>query len=434
MQRLPLPLVDAVTGSGTGRVIRAKVLRVVFTVAGEPERAAFPAKHSGSTRTGIIMSWGLTSTRGTIFAGIAALAVVAGVSTTAHAGDRAAVTDWTIADVSDTAGGGLSNVVALGPKNAWAFGGTGDAEGRLAPMARHWNGRSWTAVTLPPGLEKPISEADATGPGNVWAFGGGDAPGDVYALRWNGHRWRVMKRWPGDQYIGDVEVLGPRDVWVFGNPGLASTSIDTLHFDGRRWNRVETPVGFLSEASAVASDDIWAIAGSRLGPNDLLARWNGRAWNEVTVPGLPHEDDHYAHFSEIHATSSHDVWAVGEEIRSDGETRTSSPLVLHFDGQRWQTIDLPPIGSRSLSDVTSDGQGGIWVTPETGEPDDPELLHYGQGQWTVVRPQRPDGREVSVWDVTAVPRSLSAWAVGGMYDPATGKSDNVIWANGAPLR
>ncbi|GLW63404.1 hypothetical protein Arub01_16480 [Actinomadura rubrobrunea] len=365
--------------------------------------------------------------------GIAAVAITVGA---APAGAATGPTDWRLAAFgAEDPNVALTDVVALGRRDAWAFGMAFTSDRGPEPVARRWNGRSWTAVALPSGLNRGISAADASSSRNVWAFGGGDpAGGEAFALRWDGRRWQVAGRWPGGTYIADTEVLGPRDVWLFGD-GYIGESIGTWHFDGRTWSRVETPVGHLQEASAVASDDIWAIGGSPVHLyGDLLARWDGRTWTEVSVPGPPNTDDHWVRFSGIHAESSRDVWIVGEEYRQDGDSGTYAPFMLHFDGRAWQRIVPPshplPYG---FLDVTSDGRGGVWVIPAL--PDEPaELLHYRDGRWTVTQLEQPNGQRATVSDVTAVPRARFAWAVGYINASETGEPGWGIWANGPAPR
>jgi hypothetical protein len=382
---------------------------------------------------GMTMSGRTMTARLTTFTGIAALGIVTGAAPAARADTGSTPAEWHIAEVGEGARyGWLADVVALGPRNAWAFGAAWHDEGPFTPIAHRWNGRSWKAVRLPAGLERGINIADASGPRDVWAFGGGDMPGDAYALRWDGRTWRVAGRWPGRAYMADAEVIGPRDVWVFGNSRIGE-SIGTWHYDGRRWTRVDPPLGSLEKASAVASDDIWAIGVSAVHwSGDLLARWDGRTWNEVTIPGLPREDDHNVLFRDIYAASSQDVWIVGSEQRTDGETQTYSPLVLHFDGNGWQRIDpAPDPGAVELVTVTSDGRGGVWIRPVSPEPQNgSQLLHYGKGRWTEIRPESPDNRAVDAYDATAVPRSSSAWSVGRVFSVETGQSDWAIWRNG----
>jgi hypothetical protein len=365
---------------------------------------------------------------GVVAGAIAAVGLVMGNSPMAAAD----TTEFRIAEISsqDTYNW-LSRVIATGPANAWAFGETTPDGAGATPVARHWDGRSWTDIALPAGLERGISDAAASGPSNVWAFGGGDERGDAYALRWNGHRWSVAHRWPAGLMVSDAVVLSPRDVWVFGTSHIGP-GIGTWHFDGRTWSQVETPPAFLRRASAVSADDIWAIGTNAWGDaDDLLARWNGTTWTGVEIPGLPQEENHRASFNGIYAASSSDVWIVGDEYRSDDENTTAAPLVLHFDGSTWQRVDPSVADVGALGNVAPDGRGGIWVIPETGEPyQQPELLRYTQGRWTAFRPQRVDGQVLRIRGVTTVPRSTSTWAVGEMFPPDRATSDAAIWVSG----
>ena len=374
----------------------------------------------------------------TALAAIAALGLTPAATSVARADTGPGPADWHIAAIDDGPGSSsLHDVVAVGPNDAWAFGGERrEPEGPVAPLARRWDGRSWTTVALPSGLQRVIWAADASGPRNVWAFGGGDpAAGNSYALRWDGRRWRVTGRWPAGQIIFDAEVIGPRDVWAFGGYGTGE-GIGTWHFDGRRWTRADPPAGALAKASAVASDDVWAVGASLDHMwGDLLTRWDGRRWNEVVVPGLPHEEDHHVGFRDVHAASARDVWIVGEETRADGDVSTVSPLLMHFDGRTWQRVEPSPQSRAQLfSAVMPDGRGGIWVRPDyQGPSDNPDLLHYGHGRWSEVRLPK-DGGEGGVSDLAAVPRAAVTWAVGGLSSSGTDDSHAAIWEGGTPPR
>jgi hypothetical protein len=371
---------------------------------------------------------GGNSLRAAVVGTIAALGLTTGVAP-AIAADAGT---WRIAYAGNRPTGydALNTVVATGPADAWAFGGTRSADGR-APGARHWNGRSWSETALPAGLGHTITTAGATGPRNVWAFAGGDEEGDSYAIRWDGRRWKVAQRWPGGTMVSDSAVLSARDVWVFGSAHVAP-SVGTWHYDGRSWQRFEIPFGNLSSASAVASDDIWAVGSDNFGIDNVVARWDGHTWTQLEVPGLPHEENHFPELRGIYAASPQDVWIVGDEYQSDGDDWSYTPLTLHFDGHTWQRLAAPPsAGQGDLVDVAPDGRGGVWVTPGVTEPyDTPELLHYADGQWTEVRPQRPDGKVLQVHDVTTVPHSGSTWAVGTVFPPGGNTSDGAVWVNG----
>lgn len=378
-----------------------------------------------------------TLTRRSAITGAFALGLAAGIAPTATAGAApGAATDaagFRLTEVGSTPGyDWLTQMVATRRTNAWAFGETASLWGSFGPIARRWNGRSWFDVALPAGLDRGISLARASGPRDVWAFGGGDEGGQAYALRWDGHRWSVVRQWPEDELVTDAAVLGPRDVWVFGTSHIGP-GIGTWHFDGLAWTRFETPPVFISQASAVSPDDIWAIGISENGDaDDLLTRWNGTAWTPVEIPGIPRQADHHLRFGGIYAASSHNVWIIGGEILSDGEGSTETPFALHFNGHAWRRIDPPGTGIDTVSRISPDGRGGIWVVPtSTGEySHTPWLLHYAHRRWARVPLQLPDGRLARVHQVTAVPHSRTTWAAGEVFPGDRSTTDAAIWRHG----
>ncbi|GLZ14533.1 hypothetical protein Acsp04_47680 [Actinomadura sp. NBRC 104425] len=373
------------------------------------------------------MSFGKLTRRLSALTGIAALAAVAG---TAPAGADPAPDYWPLVAVGDeTAHNRLQDVVAIGPRNAWAFGRISSDNGD-EPLAVRWNGRSWTRVALPTGAGQDIAFADASGPRNVWAFSGGYRGVDpVYALRWNGRNWTVAHRWPGNVLLDDAEVIGPRDVWAFGSyTNLLGNQ--AWHYDGRRWTEVPTPVGGLEHAHALRADYILAV-GHRPGSagKDLLARWDGRTWTEVDVdvPDLPRETDHYTVFDGVHAVSERDVWLYGREVRRDGDRNIDEFLLLHYDGSTWQRIGgfLPWMRLTYAYALTPDGQGGIWLVPNGS--DRPELLHYRDGQWTETIAEVPIGPDGFVLDIANVPNSRIIWAVGSTPAGDFGTWNWAVW-------
>ncbi|MEU5878773.1 hypothetical protein [Spirillospora sp. NPDC047279] len=361
---------------------------------------------------------------------VAASTVGAGL-TLAPAATAADTGRWKIAHVHDwDAYDAIDQIVTTGPANAWAFG-QASATGRFVPTAERWNGTSWEPTALPPKVVRSFTAAEATGPNNVWAFSGGDQTGRSYAIRWNGKRWIISRSWPSGKYVSDAAVLSPRDVWVFGSSGIGA-GIGTWHYDGTAWSPVDTPIGGLGRASAVAADDIWAVGGRQTG-YDLLARWDGTTWSAVEIPGLPQGDEHFVAFHDVHAASSKDVWIAGSESTYSEEGGYSqTPLALHFDGTTWERLQVPDVGSDSLHRVEPDGRGGVYFVPSVDEPyTTPALLRHANGRWTKVRPQRPGGQAVRVNDVAAVPRSGSLWAVGEVFPVDRGGSDSAIWVKGA---
>jgi hypothetical protein len=64
------------------------------------------------------------------------------------------------------------------------------------------------------------------------------------------------------------------------------------------------------------------------------------------------------------------VWAVGTQVREDGAV---GPLILHFDGSAWATIEPPATGAIgllsaviTLPDGSAWAAGGFSPTGDTG--------------------------------------------------------------------
>jgi hypothetical protein len=97
--------------------------------------------------------------------------------------------------------------------------------------------------------------------------------------------------------------------------------------------------------AAISSSDAWIVgrAPDRNG-RALVFHWDGSNWNTVT--GLPLPAGVSSELSGVAARSANDVWAVGSYRTSSGATHT---LALHWDGARWSRVAAPGTG---LSEVT----------------------------------------------------------------------------------
>jgi hypothetical protein len=313
---------------------------------------------------------------------------------------------------------GYSAVVAPGKDDAWVFGGTNPgAAGR--PLVAHWNGSGWRRSRLPAGLGSFIGAASASAAGNVWAVSylGG------YALRWNGHRWSVARRWQPAARATDVAAISRTDVWVFGAAGIGERGVGTWHYNGRGWRHVTGPNTAISDASAVSRHDIWAISTGRHG--GVVVRWDGRSWNRVhTGRALAG-----AQLDDVMATSPHSVWVLAlapRARRSGGQV-----LLAHWNGRRWARHPVP---QRELSGaplpgrLAPDGHGGVWVTAMTvGRSPAAVLLHLSRfGTWTRQSISRGEGNGVS--DLALIPGTRSLWGSGGFLTGDGGAA--AIWLRG----
>jgi hypothetical protein len=117
---------------------------------------------------------------------------------------------WTILDQSGIPNGGLSDVVSLGPDDAWVVGVAQPVGSTSAyPLIEHWEGTSWTVVDAGPptrlrgagadGANSDLSAVAAVGPTDLWAVGSfspdpkAGSPTVALIEHWDGTAWRTVE-------------------------------------------------------------------------------------------------------------------------------------------------------------------------------------------------------------------------------------------------
>jgi hypothetical protein len=209
-------------------------------------------------------------------------------------------------------GNELFSVDGVATNDLWAVGDYENSSGEQT-LILHWNGSAWSQVASPAG---GLSGVAAISSNNAWAVGSITA-GNALILHWNGTQWsQVTSPNPGNEsYLLAISALSANDIWAVGsylnnsarNQGL------TMHWDGTQWSVVEAPGHEeLQGVSAVSSNDVWAVGINTDSGQAPIMHWDGSTWTLVDhpIPG-PNPDD----FSELHAvlaTSSNEVWAVGD--------------------------------------------------------------------------------------------------------------------------
>src|SRR5690606_16252385 len=172
----------------------------------------------------------------------------------------------------------------------------------------------------------------------------------MLVLHWNGARWRVVPT-PGvgeelESTLVDVEALSPTDVWAVGTATgwpLTGRTL-TLHWDGQRWTRVESPnpstegLGSnLVGVAAASADEGWARGDydptGASGMQPVAERWDGASWSVVPTPAVPED----AMLGSLGIAAADDVWAVGYRT-VDG---LPQPLAERWDGESWRAVKTP---------------------------------------------------------------------------------------------
>jgi hypothetical protein len=290
-----------------------------------------------------------------------------------------------------TTPGFLDAVIAPTATSAWALGWVpNERKGTIAPVARHWDGHTWTSVTMPSAVrDSGMACAGASSPDNVWAFYGAGAslanpPATAGALRLENGQW-VPQHAFGPSYVTGCNVLGPSDVWVFGGQvaGLGP-GVGTWHLTSSGWASLNTGSLVLFGGSVVSANDIWAagadITSPSFVPMPVLGRWNGQAWVEdrSIAAVLPKPTStRGVGLVTINALSDSDVWVQA----GVGIANTTRVIVVHWDGQGWHRVSTASFGYH-LADAVPDGHGGWWAPPYVQDASAPFLWHGVDGHWT----------------------------------------------------
>ena len=161
----------------------------------------------------------------------------------------------------------MTSISGSSPSDIWAAG-TASTEGverrKVAPVLEHFNGTSWTNVTLPDtppaSVNGGVSDVAAISPTDAFALDDGSL------IQWNGSTWSVVTATTqtGAAVSGAaLAALSPTDVWLAG-----VTTLD--NFNGTTWTSIPvpstaalTPAGHMlaepDAATAVGPGTVWFV-------------------------------------------------------------------------------------------------------------------------------------------------------------------------------
>ncbi len=283
---------------------------------------------------------------------------------------------WAIVPVPDSYG--HEDVLAVdgsSPQDIWGIG--------LGHEALHWDGQAWSTVPLAdPGTAYWHLEAvSALAPDDVWVVGNTATghSGRSLVEHWDGSSWSVVEApspspepLTAENYpsLSAVDALGPADAWATGQTEnvapVGQSNTVALHWDGMAWTRTPTPdvaaqggvYGHLLGVSAVTPQDVWAvgIAASEPGifgggDRALIEHWDGQQWSvSVTLPAD-------SRLVSVVGLAADEAWAVG----STGASGSFAPLLLWWDGTRWDEVPTGVAGEAWLSDVSESPSGDLWA-------------------------------------------------------------------------
>jgi hypothetical protein len=267
----------------------------------------------------------------------------------------------------------LSAVAAISASDVWAVGFAPTSSGSI--LILHWNGAVWSVIPNPisPKPLTNLAALAAISSNDVWAVGTGTI-GDEDAtatLHWNGTAWSVVPS-PNvgpevDNTLAGVAAVATNNVWAVGTQqptSLTDPHTLILHWNGSAWSIVPSPNdggntvdNHLLAATAVASNDVWAVGFSGFGT--LSEHWNGTSWSVVDTPDVAGGETLF--LDSAVALSSTNVWAVGEFFQT--RKSRSRTLTDMWNGSNWIVVPSPNVGSshNELFAVTATPTQTLWA-------------------------------------------------------------------------
>ena len=316
--------------------------------------------------------------------------------------------------VKAPAANSISGVAAAATDDVWAVGQSTSRQ----PLAVHWAGRKWAAVATPQLSSGGVFDAVTTTPsGSAWAVGSqftDDGGSLTLAEQWTGSGWQVFPTpnvydQAGDfNELVDVSVVSDSDIWAVGiadRTGAREKSI-VVHWNGTSW-ALSSPEGKVTALSAVSMvSSTYGLSVGQVSPPGLAVA-AGLAHGTWSAKKLPDSEGQLLH--DVRAPSKKEAWAVGSQL-VDG---SSIPFVDHFvKGTGWTSVSPGTVDAGVFWALAASSSGDMWaVGTDYSDLDEPLISHWDGAAWTQVA--APSGTDAALLDVTFVPGSEEAWAVGG---------------------
>lgn len=302
----------------------------------------------------------------------------------------------------------VTAVVATGKTSGFAFIGNG---GGVAETAwQRTSATHWKKVSFPGSSTESVTVAAASSPSNVWAFADNSFNASR-VLRWTGTKFAVVKTPFGGGSIWGANVLGPKDVWVYGllPGGFQAPAIGVWHYNGSSWKLIGKNI---SGGSALNDHDVWGFTAT------AVEHWNGSKWTATSVKKLlPPVDPHGLNDPTVVgvlALSHSNVYAIGSANTQD---EGGPVVVLHFNGSKWSKVASGEFGYGPFYEqVSSDGGGGLWLPMNGPAGGTSYLVHFAAGKLTkAATPGNP--QNLTIESVSRIPGTAQQLAGGFTHKP-----------------
>jgi hypothetical protein len=345
---------------------------------------------------------------------------------------------WSVAEVYGPANGypDLQAVAASGRSAAWVSGESFDDL-----VIYRWNGKSWSALTVPASFEVAGSGTvndsviGASSANDMWTFPNvSTSVTEQYALQRHDGKWKIFKL-GSTALVNYTAVFSPSDVWAFGTNNVSTASgYGTPYlrrYNGHAWKSASMPGDALG-VSPLSATDIWAwgpttkTLGSST-PDVVAMHWNGASWSTLAVP-IYSLSAQPAVVQQLVAIAPSNLWAVEGLPVDQGTGQPEGPglILAHWNGHKWRSV-VTDTSDTGMGGLVSDGHGGVWLQAVNATSGLDEFLHYSDGSLAAVpEPTALTGLTTSVSDIALVPGTTSLWAAASLSPGAAGFDDGAI--------
>ena len=164
---------------------------------------------------------------------------------------------------------------------------------------------------------------------------------------------------------------------------------------------------------ATASDGSAFLVGDEPvdGQGVLVGRYVAGSWKLTADTNLP---DGYidAALLSVSSTSGHDAWAVGEAYTQD--TFAQVPLVQHWNGRKWRSVQIPGSADWGLNQVEEVAPNDVWVVGVDYDTGQSVAAHWDGRTWT--RTPTPAFADSAILFDVIARTPTDVWAVGWSRD------------------
>jgi hypothetical protein len=280
----------------------------------------------------------------------------------------------------------LNGVTSLGTGDAWAVGGMVSGGN---PIAEHWDGQRWSLTDIQDEYGTGLSSVYMASSNDVWAVGSywqGEQPREAVE-QWNGSAWTwyPVHDSPEDAWLLGVAGDGPDDIWAVGTVGGGATV--AVHFDGTTWTNVPTPNpgthgNSLYGIEVFSPDDAWATGYSNPGGRwqTLSEHWNGKMWKVVPSPSIGGNDNFV--FASASILDERRFWMVGDTY--DYANSTYSSQAEYWNGSTWTMVPSPDLGLDTyIYGAAAGGTSNIWAFGQwyDGSTYAPYAMNWNGSTW-----------------------------------------------------